>query len=315
MRTWAALLVTVGVKEIGLIRRIFLIPLLAGLAACQSLPSGYDPARLSSARMDELVAQPIARVEAGDLAGGVAAFDALLARRPAGSLAAADLLTAFGVNLHSRAQAEEDRSLSALSLTYLQRAVDAYRARFGPDHPEVALALNSWADVERELRPHAPEAAEAALVEVLRIRRIALGASHGETLWATYYLAQTRSGLAWTRNEPARIEQVSADLIALAALARANPAGIARPVPVIAQLQRARLYARHRRLTSALAAFAAARAEALRSGDSESCETVVNASGELHETLEAQGFAAKLGGLRRDIEAEGQRCAALERED
>lgn len=298
-------------------RLFFLAAAVVALAACRTGPAarGYDPDRLPNDRLAPMVERPMAQIEAGDLAGGIATFEAMAAaaraRGGAHSLAEADLLIAFGAQLHSQAVDSGDRGYSERALSYLQRATEAYRALFGPDHPEVATALNSWADVERYLRPHAPAAAEAALEEAYRIRRAALGPSHQETLWTGIYLASTRSRLAWTRDEPARIERISADLLEIAALSRASDAATARELPVVAQLRRVDLYARHRRWASALAAFAAARAGALRAGDYEACVLVQNGGGELETALADAGTAAKLADLHRAIEADIARCAAL----
>lgn len=298
--------------------RLFVLAVAAAaLAACQTGPAGrgYDPDRLPADRLPPLVERPIAQIEAGDLAGGIATFEAMAeaARRRGGghSLREADLLIAFGAQLHGEAQNNGDRTYSERALTYLERATEAYRAVFGADHPEVATALNSWADVESQLRPHAPAAAEAALEEALRIRRAALGAANKESLWTGIYLAGVRSRLAWTRGEPARIEQISADLLEIAALSSSSDAETARRMPLVAQLRRATLYARHRRWGSALAAFAAARAEALRAGDDEACGSIQRGGAELDTALAGAGLAAKLADLHHAIEADIARCAAL----
>jgi len=300
-----------------LTRLFFLAAAVVALAACQTGPAArrYDPDRLPNDRLAAMVERPIAQIEHGDLSGGLATFEAMAAaartRGGAHSLREADLLTAFGSQLHNQTVSSGDPGYSERALSYLQRATEAYRALFGPDHPEVATALNSWADVERYLRPHAPAAAEAALEEAWRIRRAALGPSHKETLWTGIYLASTRSRLAWTRGEPARIERISADLIEIVALSRASDAATAREMPVVAQLRRVDLYARHRRWASALAAFAAARADAVRAGDDEACALVQNGGPGLETELAGAGLASKLADLHRAIEADIVRCAAL----
>jgi len=78
-------------------------------------------------------------------------------------------------------------------LPYVERAIPAYRAAFGPRHPEVALALNSYATLLHNFHDKALDtAAEAALVEAISIRREKLGPDNPETKTAEAELAQLR---------------------------------------------------------------------------------------------------------------------------
>src|SRR5687768_617740 len=97
---------------------------------------------LSTERMEALVAGPMARVRAGDLAGGQRAFETLLdetsRRHGTGSAQAADLLMSFGVMVYTEGLlpntgSKADDRLRASALPYLRRSVDAYRRAFGPE--------------------------------------------------------------------------------------------------------------------------------------------------------------------------------------
>lgn len=282
---------------------IFLLPL--ALASCQTGPRGraaYQPGRLAMDRISALVAAPIAEIEAGREAAGIAAFEALLAaaerRHGRDSLQKADLLESFGVALHMQGEPR----FSEAGLIYLRRAIDAYRAYYGPGHPEVAVALNSWADVERLRRPHLPAAAEAALEEAYRIRVAALGPAHGETLWTMLYLAQVRSRMAWTRGEPARIAEVEALLDrAVAASAAAGPE-LASGIPVAAELRRATLFARNGRRAAAIAAWQTAQRLLLANPTEAACRAHIGAN-EFEDLLNRPELAGKLAPAMR---AEGR---------
>lgn len=147
------------------------------------LPETKD--RLTPEAMERLVEQPMETVREHGLAPGEAEFGRLRetaqARFGINSVEVADLLTAFGVELYKEWSATDDRALLQASRGYLQSAISGYRAAFGPDHPEVAVALHSFADVDIELHGGRSPAAEAALGEALRIRRAALGPRNHET--------------------------------------------------------------------------------------------------------------------------------------
>jgi tetratricopeptide (TPR) repeat protein len=178
-------------------------------------PAPETKDRLSGDRMSRLVARPISTVERRGLAEGKAAFDRLLAqiraRHGHGSVQVADLLVAFGVRLYTLGQATDDRRLREEALPYLEAAIPAYRAAFGATHPEVAVALNTYADALRALHEdNPPESAETALAEAYRIRLAALGPNNPETLATLRYLAGVRGHPSRTRGDPARIEAAAA---------------------------------------------------------------------------------------------------------
>jgi len=166
--------------------------------------------RLSPGRMDALVRAPMSIVETGGLPAGKAAFERLIAAARAEhgerSVEIADLLTAFGVGLYVFGSLGDPR-IREESIPYLEAAVPAYRAAFGDAHPEVAVALHSYADVQLALHEDdPPQSAETALDEAYRIRLSALGPANVETLSSLRYLARLRGLPSRTRGDPARIE-------------------------------------------------------------------------------------------------------------
>ena len=120
------------------------------------------------------------------VAAGDAEFDRLLATEEAGSgsnsVRIADLHMAYGVELYLEGSGAEDKVLLQSSRDRIRASIPHYRAAFGYMHPEVALALHSFADIDIALNGEASPSAEIALWEALQIRRTALGAGHPETL-------------------------------------------------------------------------------------------------------------------------------------
>lgn len=153
--------------------------------------------RLSPERMEQLVARPMSILRASGLVAAQKDFDALLAAavqaHGKGSVEEADLLTSFGVELFLADIDEDDASDAQASLEYLKRAIPAYRAAFGPRHPEVAVALNSYADALLQVKGDAAlQEGEAALEEAYSIRVAALGPDNGETKSNARHLARLR---------------------------------------------------------------------------------------------------------------------------
>jgi hypothetical protein len=171
------------------------------VAAAQWGPQAEAPVtndRLSPESMDALVAGPMAALRKSGLAAAQKAFDALLAdavnKHGKGSVEEADLLTAFGVALDIEGIDRGDEKLERAALPYIERAIPAYRAAFGPRHPEVALALNSYATLLHNFHDKALDpAAEAALVEAISIRTEKLGPDNPETKTAEAELAELRN--------------------------------------------------------------------------------------------------------------------------
>ncbi|MFN3388382.1 MAG: tetratricopeptide repeat protein [Allosphingosinicella sp.] len=156
--------------------------------------------RISAEALARKVAAPMATVEEKGLAAGQAEFERLhratLTRFGPDSVEAADLLMAFGLGLHEKWTFTEDRRFLAAAHGYVRASVPAYRRAFGSDHQEVALALNSFADLDLVLHERRPTPESlAALRETLEIRRRALGPRHPETKAVRTQLA----ALSWQR--------------------------------------------------------------------------------------------------------------------
>lgn len=176
----------------GLMACLFLI---ISSPAARSQPSpvaNYQPPaetkdRLSDADMEELVKRPMTLVRQGDFMAGVELFESMLGEAQSAhgndSVEVGDLLTSIGVFLFMEARSSDDPAVGQASIKYLAKAIDAYKGAFGPVHPEVALAINSYADVLRQLAPGAsiPPEVIPLLEEALRIRVATLGAQHTET--------------------------------------------------------------------------------------------------------------------------------------
>lgn len=159
--------------------------------------------RLSTERMQQLVNGPMQFVNEGRLNEGEAEFQRLLdeSRRTHGerSVEVADLQSSFALQLFLEGS-DETRYASR---KYFQQAIPAFRAAFGADHPEVAVALNDLASVEQRLSPDDPApVVEELLRETLRIRLEAFGPAHHETRATMTYLANVYSLPAWLASNP-----------------------------------------------------------------------------------------------------------------
>lgn len=144
--------------------------------------------RIPPPAMARMVNGAASAVRERGLAGGDAEFDRLLAieRARSGSNGAgtADLTMAYGVELYDEWMESDDDTLLQASRDRILASIPHYRAAFGSNHPEVALALHSFAEVDFKLNGEASPTAEAALSEALQIRRAALGPTNPETLAA-----------------------------------------------------------------------------------------------------------------------------------
>lgn len=187
-------------------RRLVALMALA-LLACGGPSATQD--RLSPTEMEAMVAGPLEIARGGDLPGAQRAFEALLAKSDPGQ--AADLLTAFGVGLYVEGAGEADGlRFRRASVPYLERAVPAAEQRFGPNHPETALALNTYADVLRTLSPRdPPREADRAYARAHAIREKALGPDNAETIFALFRLAQVKGLPSRTGGDPARIAEAA----------------------------------------------------------------------------------------------------------
>ena len=201
-------------------------------------------------RMSELVAAPMAVVERQGLSAGKAAFERLLAAARAGhgaqSVEVADLIESFGVGLYTLGYEREDRHIREASLSYLEAAIPAYRVAFGDAHPEVAVALNSYADAQLALHEDdPPQSAQAAYEEAYRIRLAALGPTNFETLASLRYLARISGHPSITRGDRARIDAAAGLFRQLIAQSPNDPESGYQSAPY-ARVALARMYARNR---------------------------------------------------------------------
>jgi tetratricopeptide (TPR) repeat protein len=183
----------------------------APVASASSEPTD----RLTQERMAELVAGPMAIVERRGLVAGKASFDralaAMRARHGANSVQVADLLIAFGVGLYNFGMERDDQPIKEAAIPYLEAAIPAYRAAFGDAHPEVAVALNSYADAQSELhRDNPPASVDSAREESYRISSAASGPTSVQALATLRYLAVLKGHPSRTRGDPARIEAAAA---------------------------------------------------------------------------------------------------------
>lgn len=180
-----------------------LVPvLLAGSAASNASPVPDRPPetkdRLAPEAMERIAARPLKAARARGLSAGDAVLSAMIEdiRRKGDTKASrvriADALTAYGVGLYIAGSGEEEAAgadWQRASLAYLERAIHAYETALGPDDPEVAVALHSYADVLLELAEgEPPPEAIASLERAHRIRLAALGADDRETLATRFKL-------------------------------------------------------------------------------------------------------------------------------
>ena len=228
-------------------------PSIEAAASQEAAAAAATKDRLSEARMEALVAYPIRLVREGRVEAGEAAFEKLLrvraARHELPSSDEADLLTAFGILLFAHFQLDDLDSHGRRAVPYLRRAVSAYRSAFGSEHPETALALNSYADALIETNDEAPREAESALREALAIRTETLGWTHKETVAGLARLADIRS-------RPARIGRDAEETAALLRqlLELVPVAEVEGPLsdPFSVRLRLAELYIANRRIPEAL---------------------------------------------------------------
>lgn len=277
-----------------------------GNFAARAQPDGvserrYTKDRLSEERMAELVAGPMALVRNGRVGAAERAFEGIVQatgrRHGNGSVDVADRLTAFGVLIYIEGLEGGDDEMRRRSLPYLQRAVEAYRAAFGPSHPEVAVALNSYADVQTALNPDdPPPSAEAALEEAYNIRLSSFGPSNPETLASLLGLAEFRSAPSRTGGDPARIAAAAAMFREGIPYARGGSGQAREEVPATWYFGLARLYARHRQLINALEALEEAEREL--QGDAQ-CVALVTGAMAFAELLGDEGYEEQAQELRR----------------
>lgn len=148
------------------------------LSGCDTAPHALTTERLTQEKMEQLAAAPIAHVRRGDMAAAEATIAAAVRRiraaRGPSSTEEHDLVMAFAVGLHMEGKTAE-------SLAWMRMAVAAAERAFGPQHPETALALHSYADLLDTPRDGVPPPQAMAVMEqALAIRRAALPPDHPE---------------------------------------------------------------------------------------------------------------------------------------
>jgi len=276
-----------------------------GDAAQESPQASYTKDRLSDEQMEALVAAPIDLARKGDLDAAKASFDKLLRQTDSAKdksrLAIADLLTSFGVKLYVQGLDSDDDRMRLASLAYLREAVGAYRAALGSRHPEVAVALNSYADAITETHaPVPPDEVEAIEREALDIRLAAFGEANSETRssyasLANYLASQARS--------PSDRYAMEAEQLYHRNLAFAVRDGSSGPDTSVAEiyLDLARLYALDSTADRSLREAKLAEREIRRQSAGAGICVQYNAQRErLHEALKTHGHIAAANSLERE---------------
>jgi hypothetical protein len=282
------------------------VVLLAGSLSACTPPQPAPPRETKERRDDEALkrqlATPLASAKAGDMARADREFQAILAevktQHGANSLQAADIVSAFGVELYNLERKTEAKA-------YLKRAIAAYRAATGPDNPEVAVSEHDYANIELDLDPDAvsPELVEAVR-DALRIRRKSLGEANAETAVTYVLLGRITGDPKLTQGDDARIK-AAADLIRtgaaeLAKIETAKPGDRAS-----ASYRLAELYAHNGRSAETLAAAA----DYWKAADDQNPVEAMTRKGQIRklaDALAAHGQTAAAATLRKTyVEAVG----------
>lgn len=258
--------------------------------------------RVSYDQFMAMVAGPALRLDTGDIAGAETEFETLLARQAARhgaqSLAVADHLTAFGLALFTQPEPEPlQAEMKRRSLLYFRRAIPAYRAVFGPDHAEVALAIGTYADGALRIAPEdPPRDLDAALDEAHRIYAARHGATDLVTAVTLLRLAAVRGAPSRTNGDPAAIEAAAAVYRRTIPTFEAAPYSAVAPNVFSAYLGMARMYLLNGRPAEAAAAAeeAIAHFERRFADDHLMC---------LFFTSDAHGFAEQLAERGHGTEA------------
>ena len=266
-------------------------------AACASVaaPQPEPPApesRVSPDQFRAMVAGPNELMERGDLAGATAAFDRLLpqvaARHGPHSIEVADRLMAFGLILFMSDVDEAKR----LSLDYFRRAIPAHRTAFGAGHPEVALAIGTYADAALQLSPDDPPAdLDAALNEEYRIRVATRGSTDGVTMLTLLNIAEVRGTRSRTGGDAARISAATEVFRQAIAVLERKPYRDDEPSATAVFFGMARMYVRNGRMSDAMAAVLEARDHYRRhyAGRGEMCAVLDTQSRRFAEFLADRG--------------------------
>lgn len=178
----------------------------AFILSTASLPlaaADFEPP-LSSERIAQLASGPMSLVHAGNFEKAAALVETRLVQAGTARVRA-DLLEAFGVSLYNEGQIAGNDAMMRQSVPYMKRAIDAYRAAGPSSLPDLAMALASYADVERGLNPNdILDSAIAAYREAIEANRRSVGPLAAETLSNTAMLVEAEtSGDRLQRDEGA----------------------------------------------------------------------------------------------------------------
>lgn len=228
---------------------MFAISMGSMVVASAEAPPMETKDRLSPDELEQLVALPMAAIQEDGLQAGKQAFDKLLTatkeRHGDNSVEVADLLTAFGVQLYTAGSIDEDVRLKRSSLEYLKAAVPIYRSVFGAEHPEVAVALHSYANAELGVhKDEPPQSAARALEEVYRIRSKTFGLSNAETRAIRLELAALEGHPSHVKRDPSSIQRSAQLFEELIKESPLDPAARDTSAPGI-RLALARMYAKN----------------------------------------------------------------------
>jgi tetratricopeptide (TPR) repeat protein len=171
--------------------------------------------RTSPDYLQSLVTKPLAEWQGGSVDQAKRDFETLLTERKnkygSNALVVADTLSAFGVTLYTAAIQGDPVIHREDGLPYLRRAIQAYRAHFGQDTPEVALAYCDFANAERgALGNKAIDEEYASMSECLRIRQATLGPHNAETAMSMAYVAGLQGLPARTMGDDDKIDAAAA---------------------------------------------------------------------------------------------------------
>lgn len=306
--------------------RAALISAAAGLMLCPAsgvraqtveLEAARDPEtsdRMPAWELEALTAKPASILRQGRIEEADAAFEALLARQPPGTAAAADHLTSWGLVLFTFG----DDAAKRRSIPYFRRAVDAARRAYGPSHPELALVLATYADAQIVIQPDdPPRSADEALAEAYRIRLQAFGPRNIETLAALIALAEISGLPSRTEGDPVRIAAAAALYRTAAQTSdnRRGPAYIYDYNDFSIHLRRAEMFARNGDPAAALAAAGEA-ADAVersrRTDPGDPCFTFNWRVQSLADRLGQGGHAEAIDALAARVEPALKACGLVE---
>jgi hypothetical protein len=178
----------------------------------ETIPETKD--RLSLERMRLLVSTPLEMANRGDLDAAIRRFEIDLASDASASKEAvhrADMLMAFGVLLYADAMADPFGSTRhKTALAYVDRATHAYRSARGANHPDLAVALHSQADLILAIEGRkAPLLVGELLEEAYRIRAVTLGEHNAETAMTLLHLGAFRGLPEQTGGDAAKIAEAA----------------------------------------------------------------------------------------------------------